>query len=95
MSAPNTPWRAWAIASSSRSVANTWIGRDRPRASSSSISTIASEYASSPVVQPAHQARIGSSCGLLASSSGTSVVAIRSNTSGSRKKLGRGEREDS
>ncbi len=67
------------------SVANTVTGRTgRPRLDSS-VSSIAIEYASSPVEQPATQARIGSSSAALSSSFGSTSRSSASNALRSRK----------
>ena len=71
--------------SSSMSVANTCSGQFFPAAASSSISSIAREYASSPDAQPGTQTRNGSSVGFASTSGPMAFSRSSSNASASRK----------
>jgi hypothetical protein len=68
------------------SVPNTWIGVLLARSPRYSKSTIATEYASSPVEQPGIQTRMASPLGLLSRIFGRNTSLSASNESGSRKK---------
>ena len=87
ISSEYSPSRANAMASASRSEANICNLIARPVAMIASWHTIAIEYASSPVLQPATHMRSAWPAWRFSIKSGMITLSKRSNTLGSRKKL--------